>query len=385
MEGVKYSSSCFVFMSGKTESGYLTPLDCVNVDVLKPFSCLLASWFCESKKDAWSILLSLVGCCLSNCCIEEFHDEYGGASPEVVLKFTWESVERMTRFCNLLLRESIRMAKRARLFRDSYFCADYTDVIYSGRPGEYTLNVLETGKAKMKLRRAFRYGVSCVVRPGARYFLGVTPYKKGDGVRNTVSLLTGLTVGEVDFTLSMFDKAFATLEVFQDLEDMGKEYVLPYRKNKQLDKMWNGENKLVDYIIRKNGGVGCKPVKMYLQKDDEDGYHAYVFPEKTRLEEAEKHVKIYRARWNQETGFRCRKKTMAWTKSPSASYRLLLFTISLLLSNLWFFLKQTGNNIRQNSFKRRFLDMVRRIQTKIGAEHTVFGTNIKKTSRPVTR
>jgi len=385
VEGVKYSSSCFVFMSGKTESGYLTPLDCVNVDVLKPFSCLLASWFCESKKDAWSILLSLVGCCLSNCCIEEFHDEYGGASPEVVLKFTWESVERMTRFCNLLLRESIRMAKRARLFRDSYFCADYTDVIYSGRPGEYTLNVLETGKAKMKLRRAFRYGVSCVVRPGARYFLGVTPYKKGDGVRNTVSLLTGLTVGEVDFTLSMFDKAFATLEVFQDLEDMGKEYVLPYRKNKQLDKMWNGENKLVDYIIRKNGGVGCKPVKMYLQKDDEDGYHAYVFPEKTRLEEAEKHVKIYRARWNQETGFRCRKKTMAWTKSPSASYRLLLFTISLLLSNLWFFLKQTGNNIRQNSFKRRFLDMVRRIQTKIGAEHTVFGTNIKKTSRPVTR
>ncbi len=82
---------------------------------------------------------------------------------------------------------------------------------------EYTLNVLETGKAKMKLRRAFRYGVSCAVRPGARYFLGVTPYKKGDGVRNTVSLLTGLTVGEVDFTLSMFDKAFATMEVFQDL------------------------------------------------------------------------------------------------------------------------------------------------------------------------
>ncbi len=47
MEDVKYLSSCFVFMSGKTESGYLTPLDYVNVDVLKPFSCLLSSWFCE--------------------------------------------------------------------------------------------------------------------------------------------------------------------------------------------------------------------------------------------------------------------------------------------------------------------------------------------------
>jgi hypothetical protein len=129
-----------------------------------------------------------------------------------------------------------------------------------------------------------------------------------------VSLLTGLTVGEVDFTLSMFDKAFATMEVFQDLEDIGKEYVLPFRKNKQLDKMWNGGggNKLVDYIIRKNGG-GCKRVKMYLQKDDENGYHAYVFPERTMLEEAEKLVKLYRVRRNRETGFRCRKKTMAWT------------------------------------------------------------------------
>lgn len=371
-------------MSRKTESGYLTPLDGVDVDVLKPFSRLLAGWFCVSKKDAWSILLSLVGCCLGNCCIEEYYDEYGGASPDVVLKFAGEPVERMTGFCNLLLRESGRMAKRARLFNDTYFSADYTDVIYSGRPGEYTLNVLETGKAKMKLRRAFRYGVSCVVRPGARYFLGVTPYKKGDGVRNTVSLLAGLTAGEVDFTLSMFDKAFATMDVFQDLEDLGKEYVLPYRKNKQLDGMWNGEQKLVDYTIRKNGG-GCKTVKIYLQKDDEDGYHAYVFPEHTTLKEAEKLVELYRVRWNQETGFRCRKKTMAWTKSPSASYRLLLFTMSLLLSNLWFFLKQTGDNVRQNSFKRRFLDMIRRIQTKIGVEHTVFGTNIKKTSVQVTR
>jgi len=382
--GVKYSLSCFVFMSRKTESGYLTPLDGVDVDVLKPFSRLLEGWFCIGKEDAWSILLSLVGCCLGNCCIEEYYDEYGGASPDVVLKFTGEPVERMTGFCNLLLRESGRMAKRARLFNDTYFSADYTDVVYSGRPGEYTLNVLETGKAKMKLRRAFRYGVSCVVRPGARYFLGVTPYKKGDGVRNTVSLLAGLTVGEVDFTMSMFDKAFATMDVFQDLEDLGKEYVLPYRKNKQLDGMWTGEQKLVDYTIRKNGG-GCKTVKIYLQKDDEDGYHAYVFPWKTTLREAEKLVELYRVRWNQETGFRCRKKTMAWTKSPSASYRLLLFTMSLLISNLWFFLKQTGNHVRQNSFKRRFLDMIRRTQTKIGVEHTVFGTNIKKTSRPATR
>ncbi len=75
----------------------------------------------RDKKDAWSILLSLVGCCLGNCCIEEFYDEYGGASPDVVLKFTGESVERMTRFCNILLRESARMAKRARLFYDSIF------------------------------------------------------------------------------------------------------------------------------------------------------------------------------------------------------------------------------------------------------------------------
>jgi hypothetical protein len=128
-----------------------------------------------------------VSCCLwwvavsAIVVLRSFYDEYGGASSDVVLKYTGESVERMACFCGLLLRECSRMVKRARLFRGSYFCADYTDVIYSGRSGEYMLNVLETGKARMKLRRAFRYGVSCVVRPGARYFLGIRPARRVTG------------------------------------------------------------------------------------------------------------------------------------------------------------------------------------------------------------
>lgn len=369
----------FLFMGRKTESGYLTPLKCVNVDVLKPFSELLAGWFCEPRRDAWSILLSLVGCCLQEMCIEEFHREYGGATPDVILKFGRVQVKEMTRFCNRVLQESVRMAKKNRMLT-GFFCVDYTDVDYYGEPAPYTFNAYKEAGGKKKIKRGFRYGVSCLARPGTRYFLGVTPYRKGDGVNKTVKFLVKQAAPDVEWTLSMFDKGFVNLDAFDTLERMGKEYVLPFRKNKTLDKIWNGRDVLIDYKMRKHGG-GRKLVSILLEKDEckKKQYRAYVFPRGITLEEAKRRARLYRYRWNQETGHRCRKYSAAWTKSPSASYRLLIFTISLLVSNLWFLLKQTGNQITQTSFCLRFLDMLRRVQDQIG-KFTVFGTSIQKTS-----
>lgn len=368
-------------MGRKTESGYLTPLKCVNVDVLKPFSELLGDWFCESRRDAWSILLSLVGCCLKEMCIEEFYRDYGGATPDVVLKFGRVPVKEMNRFCNRLLRESIWMANKHRVLT-GFFCADHTDVYYYGRPAPYTFNAYkETGGQKKKIKRAFRYSVSCLSRPGTRYFLGVTPYRKGDGVKKTVKFLAKQAALDVDWTLSMFDKGFVNLDAFNVLEGMEKEYVLPFRKNKTLDRIWKGEDILIDYTMRNHKG-GSKQVSILLEKakDKEKRYQAYVFPRGISLTEAKEQARLYRYRWNQETGHRCRKYCAAWTKSPSASYRLLIFTISLMVSNLWFLLKQTGNQITETSFCLRFLDMMRRIQDRIGAKFTVFGTSIQKTS-----
>lgn len=370
----------FLFMCRKTESGYLTPLKCVNVDVLKPFSELLAGWFCERERDAWSIMLSLVGCCLKGMCIEEFHREYGGASPDVVLKFRKVPVRDMTRFCNRLLRESIRMAKKCRVLT-GFFCVDYTDVEYYGAPAPYTFNAYKEAGGKKKIRRGFRYGVSCMARPGARYFLGVMPYRKGVGVNKTVKYLAKQAAHDVDWTLSMFDKGFVNMDSFDTLEGMGKDYVLPFRKNKTLDKLWKGRDILVEYKMRKHGG-GWKLVNILLETDEckKKQYRAYVYPLGITLTEAKRRARLYRYRWNQETGHRCRKYCAAWTKSPSASYRLLLFTISLLVSNLWFLLKQTGNQVTQTGFCLRFLDMIRRVQDEISAKYTVFGTSIQKTS-----
>lgn len=287
----------------------------------------------------------------------------------------------MALLCNLLLSESFRMAKRARLFDDGIFCVDYTTVYYSGRQGEYTLKVMQEAKGKKKKRRGFMYGVSCVVRPGNRYFTGVMPYKKGDGVDKTVGYLMERMLAE--FSLSMFDKGFINCDAFQRLENEDKDYVLPFKRNKQLDQAWGGVDVLIEYRLRKHGGGG-KLVSILLMKDEEKecGYRAFVFPLGISMEEAKKRADLYRLRWQQEIGFKCRNKVRAWTKSPSTSYRLILFTISLLVSNLWFFLKQTGNRIRQTSFRLHFFCTVLTAQVEIGDKQTVFGTKIKKVDNP---
>jgi hypothetical protein len=241
------------------------------------------------------------------------------------------------------------MARCARLFRDGFFCVDYTNVYYHGREAEYTLKVVQEGKGKRKMRRAFVYGVSCLVRPSNRYFLGVMPYKKGDGVDQTIGFLLA-ELEDVNFKLSMFDKGFVCCDMFQRLEDNGKNYVLPFKRNKQLDKAWKGQDTMINYYLRRHGAPG-KHVSILLLKDDEKtcGYRAYVYPEKTCLEEAKKQADLYRLRWNEETGFRCSKKVGAWTKSPSPSYRILLITISLILGNMC-----SSSNKQATGYRRPF-------------------------------
>jgi hypothetical protein len=118
-----------------------------------------------------------------------------------------------------------------RLFRlDDVLCLDYHDVVYHGRRQEYSIKVLKDGRK----RRVFRYGVAGVGRRKMFYTSRIRPCKTGE---DTGDIVRGLVWDQAPQQVLM-DLFFGSVKVFDTVEALGREYVIPCKETDKMDELY---------------------------------------------------------------------------------------------------------------------------------------------------
>ncbi len=319
------------------------PFEYVCKDRLKRYANKFSDLFCLGE-DGPGIFFSLVECCLNQTSIEEVNCE-SSPGPDVVLKLGRLPLDVMTSKCNMLLEDSFNDARQAGLFRlDDVVCVDYHDVVYHGKPLEYTVNSVKDGKK----RRMFRYAVAGFARKKLFYTSRIRPCKTGD---DTGDILTEL-LSDQNPGIVLMDRFFGGVKTFEAVEKLGGEYIIPCKHSDGMDELYKKslltKKPCQSHTIRKRVG-GAKQVNVYFLEDKNFEYTSYYSNIVLQDDETGMILAWYKIRWNIENQFKKKKQVQPKTSSPNPSYRLLLETISYLLSNLW---RLIVNTVQPATMKR---------------------------------
>lgn len=320
--------------------------------VLKPLSRVFARIFGLSMKDGETRLRYLVGCCLDNTSISAYCEDHKAVSADTILKLGLLPINEMTRKCNQLLNVSSMIALKSGLYKGSDLSIDYHDIVYSGERTPYTIKTIVSGK----IRRCHRCGVLSVTGNKRFHALKVQPYKSGNSNQEIVrKLLTGAPTG---FDNVLMDMYFCGADVYDEVERNNRNFITPYKINDTIDELYkqgllDGET-VKPYYVRKDAGKSkWKRIYLHLTPDPEDEYHPYA----SNLQD----IKIeehYPYRWNEENLFKLKNCVKPTTSTTHDSFRLLLFTITLILASLWKLLVRSREHITIKRFRKKLLETI---------------------------
>ncbi len=335
------------FVKIRTVNKLVTPDVEFCFDVLKPLSRVFSDLFVYSTRDGETVLRYLVGCCLDRTSISDYCVDHGAVSADTVLKLGYLPLEGMTRACNILLRVSAGMGLKSGLFKGCSTSIDYHDVAYHGARREYTFKT----EVKGRLRRCYRYAVSSLTGNKRFSAMGVLLYRQGDGNRKMVEKLLDSSLPGFDPVL--MDRGFAGAEVYDAVDERGRTFITPYKTNDRTDGMYM--ESLLDgmtvrlYNMRRYGGR-WRSVYMHFVPSLEDEYHVLASNDKN-IQARE----VYRYRWGAENLFKTLECLRPVTSTTHESFRLLLFTISLILASLWKLLVRSKEHRTVRQFKKQLL------------------------------
>jgi hypothetical protein len=299
--------------------------------------------FYYSDRDGETIFRYLVGTCLDNTSVSDYCLSHKAVSRSTIHKLGKIPLVDMTRKCNRLLETMKEMAIETGLYKGCDTSIDYHDRPYAGKRKEYTIKTLVNGK----YRRCYRYAVSSLTGNKRFLALRVHMYREGDSNKKTVEkLLEDHTGG-----LVLMDRYFAGVDVYNHIEKRNMNFLTPYKINDTTDNMYlesllDGEQ-VKKYHVRKRYG-GWKTVYMHLVPDPVDEYHAYA--SSTSNVNVKEH---YPFRWNVENLFKTFNNVKAVTSTTNESFRLLLFTIGLVLASLWKLLVRSRQHITVKQYKKQ--------------------------------
>lgn len=346
-EGVISLSFVHYFVKIRTVSKLVTPDMEFCFNVLKPLSKVFSRLFVYSRRDGETILRYLAGCCLDQTSISDYCKTHKAVSADTVLKLGGLPLEAMTRACNVLLEASVEMGLRSGLFKGCTTSIDYHDVPYFGERRDYTVKAEVDGR----VRRCYRYAVSSLTGNKRFYATGVRLYRQGDGNRGTVEWL--LDRSPMGFNPVLMDRGFAGTDVYDAVERRGMDFITPYKINDRLDEMY--KESILDgvtvrpYNLRKNGGR-WRSVYMHFVPNPKYEY--------TVLASNKKNVQareVYRYRWGEENLFKTLKQLKPVTSTTHESFRLLLFTVSLILASLWKLLVRSKEHKTVKQYRKQLL------------------------------
>ena len=193
-----------------------------------------------------------------------------------------------------------------------------------------------------------------------------------------------LTQNAIKTHLLLLDREFYAVDVMNMLQELGREFLMPAKKNatikKAIREYHEKKRKAVSRITMKNKlGISftytliirkarkptrvdkhptykTKKSKQKKEKSIESQYVAFAtnIPLNRALHDLSKIPRLYRMRWGIETAYRQIEEIRPWTTSRKSQYRAILFYTSLFAYNVWA-IARIQKGIRQKEMTLRYV------------------------------
>lgn len=207
---------------------------------------------------------------------------------------------------------------------------DYTHEPFFGRTQNDWIHGYKPASGS---RGCYKFLAVSILVDNCRYFVYAKPINLiADETFELWQMLAKLKEAQVRIECVLMDRGIArSSENLALFKDMNVRCLGLYQKYRNVKKIISGmKHKTVNRKFRVKG----VPTRLVIGKDRFRKF-AWVFVTDMELGEFDKYLKLYKKRWNIETGFRMQDEAQIKTKSTDVRVRFFLFIAALLLYNCW--------------------------------------------------
>jgi IS4 transposase len=304
--------------------------------------------------------------------MESCYDDDDGLAPDSFFHhFSKYGVEHVQEACDVFFDNAAKGLPGTRR-RNVTVAIDMNDVEYWGKKDLY----VHYKRGDRKNVYVHRYATLAIVDSGYRFTLACFQVKKTDSLIDVVQYLLDKAGKHVRIDTILMDRGFYNAKLLKMIECRGMDYVIPLRKTKGSQKLYMQAKRedvwRVPYTMCRY--VDNLYTNMYLQTDG-DGYIGLLSNKQVSAEAISQFFKWYETRWNIEISYKEAKSFRARTSSTRKEYRLLLYCITHILSNLM----QQVRSINNTRFKaNQMKKLVARLLQGTFKEHKLSRTLIAK-------
>lgn len=214
---------------------------------------------------------------------------------------------------------------------------DDTHEAFFGKTESVWINGYKYKKGCVGSYKFLAFSVLC---EGKRYFVDVVPLKKKSNKNKIISSILKKIKKLLKIEAVLMDRGFCSSEIMDILEENGLKYIMLVPK--KGDKLKKKIEKTVFYKKTTHtfyeGKENEKEFRIVIVKEKRiDKTIDWVFATNVNFTDVIKYIKIYKKRWNIETGFRVCDEALIKTKSVDISVRFLFFIFEIYLYNVWKF------------------------------------------------
>ena len=167
-------------------------------------------------------------------------------------------------------------------------------------------------------------------------------------VRRTIKKCSSYRIGA---SLYLLDREFYSTDVMRAIREQHKDYITPAIKNegtkRAISELVQGKRAAVSKYTISNGTQSHTftlviiPSNNPKAKNIFDRYHVFAtsLPCKDLAEFLRRIPELYKGRWGIETGYKSSKSVTPRTTSKNPAIRLFMFTITIILANIWMWLR----------------------------------------------
>ena len=226
------------------------------------------------------------------------------------------------------------------------------DITYEPFYGKSSSIYIHAYKPEKGCNGSFKFLTAFILVDDEKYFLDSVPLnvfsnetEEVEGILDRVKTMR-LNVGVV-----LMDRWFANSLVIRLLERHKLKYLMMCKKDHRIQRI------LLSVKDCARMSYSVKDVRMTLVvKKTEDC--DWTFFTNLGLYHLIEYIKVYRKRWNIETGFRVQDEARIKTKSLGIKVRYFVFLIAMLLYNIWKKLREVGVRMQFKRFLIKFFDVV---------------------------
>jgi hypothetical protein len=179
----------------------------------------------------------------------------------------------------------------------------------------------------------FKLFTASVLAGEKRYFLDSKLLNIfSDPVKEVLRVLSWLREHNIKIRVVLFDRGLTSSTLLRMLKSENVNYLGLCPKYENIKRIILDMDKTDKFVLRQEfevNGVGTKLVIVREEKWD------WTFVTNMEFKHAAKYIRLYRKRWNIETGFRVQDEARIKTKSTNPIIRYFYFLVSALLYNLW--------------------------------------------------